>query len=144
MTRERRAAWRRGRRGEALALLALRLAGFRILARDHRAAPGEIDIVARRGRLLVFVEVKTRADFATAAESLPARQRRRIARAAAGYLATRPELQSCRCRFDVMLVAPWRWPRHIRMRGGPKAEFRRGCAKTPDHPTICWVDGGRA
>ncbi len=114
MTRERQLAWRRGRRGEALALFALRLAGYRILARDHRAAPGEIDIVARRGRVLIFVEVKTRADFDRAAEALLARQRRRIARAAEGYLAARPELQVCHCRFDVMLIAPWRWPRHIR------------------------------
>jgi putative endonuclease len=113
VTRERQQAWRRGRRGEALALLALRLAGYRILARDHRAAPGEIDIIARRGRLLIFVEVKTRSDFALAAEALLARQRRRIARAAEGFLAGRPELSLCRCRFDVILIAPWRWPRHI-------------------------------
>lgn len=113
MRRERQLAWQRGRRGEALALFALRLAGYRILARDHRAAPGEIDIIARRGRLLIFVEVKARADFDRAAEALPARQRRRIARAAEGFLAMRPELRFCRCRFDVVLVAPWRWPRHI-------------------------------
>jgi putative endonuclease len=110
---ERQLAWQRGRRGEALAQLALRLAGYRILARDHRAAPGEIDIIARRGRLLIFVEVKARADFDRAAEALLARQRRRIARAAEGFLATHPELRFCRCRFDVVLIAPWRWPRHI-------------------------------
>ena len=113
MKRKRQQAWRRGRRGESLARLALRLAGYRILAQGHRTAPGEIDIIARRGKILAFVEVKSRADFGLAADALLARQRRRIARAAAGYLATRPELQSCRCRFDVMLVAPWRWPRHI-------------------------------
>jgi putative endonuclease len=110
----RQEAVRRGRRGEGLARLALRLAGYRILAQGHRTAPGEIDIVAQRGRLLVFVEVKTRADLLAAAEALSSRQRRRIARAAAGFLAARPALQGCVCRFDVMLVAPWRWPRHIR------------------------------
>lgn len=114
MKRERQRAWRRGRRGESLARLALRLAGYRILARDHRTAPGEIDIIARRGRVLAFVEVKTRSDLAVAADALPPRQRRRIARAAAGYLALRPDLQDCYCRFDVILIAPWRWPHHIR------------------------------
>jgi putative endonuclease len=113
MRDKRRQAWRRGRRGERLALLALRLAGYRILAHGHRTSPGEIDIIARRGDILAFVEVKARTDFGRAADSLLARQRRRIARAAAGFLSARPELQICRCRFDVVLVAPWRWPRHI-------------------------------
>src|SRR6478736_561614 len=87
MKPERQRAWRRGRKAESLALLALRLVGYRILARDHRTALGEIDIIARRGTILAFVEVKARADVTAAAESLLARQRRRIARAAAGYLA---------------------------------------------------------
>jgi putative endonuclease len=121
MKRERQKAWRRGRRSESLALLALRLAGYRIVAHDHRSTPGEIDIIARRGSILAFVEVKARADFNLAAESVPSRQRRRIARAAAGFMALRPELQTCRCRFDVILVAPWRWPRHIRDAWRPQA-----------------------
>lgn len=114
MKDKRRRAWRRGRRGESLARLALRLAGYRILAQGHRTAPGEIDIIARRGNVLAFVEVKARADLGRAAEALLARQRRRIVRAAEGFLAARPELQICRCRFDVILITPWRWPRHIR------------------------------
>jgi Predicted endonuclease distantly related to archaeal Holliday junction resolvase len=62
MKPERQRAWRRGRKAESLALLALRLVGYRILARDHRTAPGEIDIIARRGTILAFIEVKARAD----------------------------------------------------------------------------------
>jgi len=110
---DRQLAWRRGRLGESLAILSLACRGYRILARGHRSPAGEIDIVARRGRLLVFVEVKARDSLAGAAEALLARQRRRIARAAAGYLASRPELAHCQPRFDVILVAPWRWPLHI-------------------------------
>ena len=110
----RQEAEKRGRGAERLAAWYLRLRGWRILAQRARVPGGEVDIVARRGRTLAFVEVKARADVTAAAESLLARQRRRIARAAAGYLALRPELQSCRCRFDVILVTPWRWPRHIR------------------------------
>lgn len=109
----RQAAWRRGRLGESLALVSLTLRGYRILARGLKSPLGEIDIVARRGRFLAFVEVKTRESFDVAAEALLARQRRRIARAASGFLANRPEFSFCQPRFDVILVAPWRWPRHI-------------------------------
>ena len=110
----RQAAHRLGHVAELRAVWRLRLAGYSVLARRYKTKLGEIDIVVRRGGILAFVEVKARADVTAAAESLLARQRRRIARAAAGYLALRPELQSCRCRFDVILVTPWRWPRHIR------------------------------
>ena len=113
MKRERWLAWRRGRRAEGLAILALSLAGYRILARNLRNSLGEIDIVARRGRSIAFIEVKSRADWGSAAEAILARQRRRIARAAAGFLASRPELAAHQARFDVILIVPWRWPRHI-------------------------------
>lgn len=109
----RQAAWRRGRLGESFAIVSLTLRGYSILARGLKSPLGEIDIVARRGRMLAFVEVKARGSFDHAAEALLARQRQRIARAAAGFLANRPELSGCQPRFDVILVAPWRWPRHI-------------------------------
>lgn len=114
MTEAKRAAWRAGRRGETLAVWRLRLAGWRILARDWRSPAGEIDIVARRGRTLLFIEVKARAGAAAAGEAIGARQRDRIARAAALFLARHPELARCDARFDAMLVAPWRWPVHVR------------------------------
>jgi putative endonuclease len=110
---KRRQAWRRGRRAEGLAILALSLAGYRILARNLKSPLGEIDIVARRGRTVAFIEVKTRSTWDTAAEALAGRQRRRIARAAAGFLAARPDLARYQARFDVILIVPWRWPRHI-------------------------------
>ena len=113
MKPERRQAWLRGRRAEALAILALSLAGYRILARNLKSRLGEIDIVARRGRIVAFIEVKTRADWGTAAEALAGHQRRRIARAASAFLADRPELAGQQPRFDVILTVPWRWPRHI-------------------------------
>jgi putative endonuclease len=114
MTRAKLAAWRAGRRGEALAVWRLRLAGWRILARDWRSPVGEIDIVARRGRTVLFVEVKARAAAAVAGEAIGARQRGRIAQAAALFLARHPALAGCDARFDAMLVAPWRWPVHLR------------------------------
>ena len=106
------AARRRGARAETLAAWWLRLKGFRILARDRREAGGEIDLIARRGRLLVFVEVKARPERGEAAEAIRARQRRRIARAAAGFLARRPDLAGLTLRFDAVLVAGFP-PRHV-------------------------------
>jgi len=111
--RERRRAERRGRWAETLSLWWLRLKGYRILARDFRTAVGEIDILARRGGTLAAVEVKARPDTAIAGEALLPRQRRRIERALAHFLARRPDLQGLALRFDVMLVTPRRLPRHL-------------------------------
>jgi putative endonuclease len=102
----------RGRRAEALGAWLLRLKGFAILARRLRLGPGEIDIVARRGRLVVFVEVKARADIDAAAAALRARQRARIARAARAFMAARPDLAGHAARFDAILVGGF-LPRHL-------------------------------
>ncbi|HEY4134376.1 MAG TPA: YraN family protein [Alphaproteobacteria bacterium] len=114
MTERRRKAWRAGQRGERLAVWRLRLAGWRILARDWRCPAGEIDIVAQRGRLVLFVEVKARSDAGLAGEAIGRRQQGRIAGAAALFLARHPHLAGHDARFDAMLVAPWRWPVHLR------------------------------
>ena len=110
---ERRMAERRGRLAELLCRWHLRLRGWRIVASHWRCPSGEIDILARRGRVLAIIEVKARRDFATAAESVLPRQRRRIARAASAFLITRPDLALLTLRFDVMLVAPPRPLRHL-------------------------------
>lgn len=106
-----------GARAETLAAWMLRLKGFRILARGHvtgrGTGAGEIDIVARRGRLVVFVEVKARASLEEAAAAISAGQRRRIARAAETFMARTPHLAGHDVRFDAVLVAPGRLPRHI-------------------------------
>jgi putative endonuclease len=110
---ERRKAERRGRLAEFLCRWHLRLRGWHIVARHWRCPAGEIDILARRGRVLAIIEVKSRRDLASAAASLLPRQRRRIARAASAFLMTRPDLAALTLRFDVMLVAPPRPPRHL-------------------------------
>jgi putative endonuclease len=114
MTEARLKAVKAGRRGENLAVWRLRLGGWRILARDWRSPVGEIDIVARRGKLLLFIEVKARGDLGTAGEAIGARQRGRIMEAAGLFLARHPQLAGCDMRFDAMLVAPRRWPVHLR------------------------------
>ena len=109
----RRRAWRFGWLAEELCAVVLRLKGYRVLARRWRTAAGEIDIVARRGRVLAFIEVKARRDGATAAEAISARQRRRVVQAAQAFAARHPAAAGLDWRFDAMLVAGWRPPRHI-------------------------------
>lgn len=113
MTRPRRSAWLRGRSGESMAVWWLRLKGYRILARDWRSNVGEVDIVALRGHTLAMVEVKARPTLDEAAADVRPRQRERIARAAAAFRQRRPALAGCSVRFDAVLVAPWRRPRHV-------------------------------
>lgn len=110
----RRRAWRWGHLAEAVCALDLRLRGYRVIARRLRCPLGEIDIVARRGRILAVIEVKARGDGADAAAAISARQRDRITRAAGWLLAARPDLAALDVRFDAMLVSPWRRPRHLR------------------------------
>jgi putative endonuclease len=110
---ERVAAFRVGISAETRAAVYLMAKGYRILARRFRSPVGEVDIVARRGRVLAFVEVKARNRFDDAAESLLPRQRRRIAAAAAAWLGDHPDHAEHHIRFDAVLVVPGRLPRHI-------------------------------
>jgi putative endonuclease len=102
-----------GRLAEALCRLSLRLRGYRILGSRVRTPLGEIDIVARRRSVLAVVEVKARPDVLAAGEAVSPRQRQRLARAARLFLGAHPRLAGLVLRFDVMLVTPWSWPRHI-------------------------------
>lgn len=107
------AADRLGRWAEWRCVWRLRLCGYRVLARRLRTPAGEIDIVARRGALVAFVEVKARVNADAAAFALTEPQWRRIARAAELFVARRPALADCAIRFDAMLVTPRGWPTHI-------------------------------
>jgi putative endonuclease len=110
---ERRAAFRLGLTAEIKAAALLMAKGYRIVARRWRSPVGEIDLVARRGRVLVFVEVKARDRLDDAAESVTPRQRHRIVAGANAWLARHQGDANCDIRFDVVLVAPRHWPRHI-------------------------------
>lgn len=109
----RQAANQRGARAERNAALLLRLKGFRILARRYRAPVGEIDLLAKRGRMLVGVEVKARQDRESAAFSISPRQQQRIARAMEHFLAANPKYSEHQIRFDAILATPGRLPQHI-------------------------------
>jgi putative endonuclease len=110
---ERVAAFRTGLSAESRAAALLVAKGFRIVARRWKSPVGEIDIVARRRSLMVFVEVKARNNLDEAAESVTMRQRSRIANAAEAFIATYPDSSVTEMRFDAILVAPGKMPRHI-------------------------------
>ena len=110
---ERQVAFALGLSAESRAAAFLIAKGYRIVARRWRSGVGEIDIVARRRRTLVFVEVKARERLDDAAEAVTVRQQRRIIAAAEAWLASHPDDINCDMRFDVMLVAPKSLPRHI-------------------------------
>ena len=93
----------------------MRTRGYRILAQRFKTKAGEIDLVAVRGRRLAFVEVKRRADLndEDAHSAVSPAQRTRIRRAAELWLARHPAYRDHESGFDLVLVAPWRWPRWI-------------------------------
>jgi putative endonuclease len=108
----REAAEKRGRGAETLACWYLRLHGWRILARRARVRGGEVDIIARRGRTLAFVEVKARATEAAARFALDDWRLRRVV-TAAERLAPRYMRAGDDVRIDARFIVPGRWPRHL-------------------------------
>ncbi|MAT94724.1 MAG: YraN family protein [Halioglobus sp.] len=111
-----------GDQGERRAAQWLQEQGLHIIERNFRARCGEIDIVARDGAVLVFVEVRARraSRFASAAASVTRPKQARLLRTAALYLQRHPHLASLACRFDVVAIEPrqsagaarLRWIRH--------------------------------
>lgn len=110
---DRRAAYRHGNRAEWLACMALRLKGYRILARNFRTRSGEIDIIARRGDLVAIVEVKARGSLLAAMDAIGPVSQRRIEAAADQWLARQPDHARLSLRFDMVAVLPRRWPVHV-------------------------------
>lgn len=112
--KSKRAAYRRGRVAEVVAAGVLVAKGFKILARRFKCASGEIDLIARRGQLVVFVEVKTRASLDDAAYAITQPQQRRIVNAAREWLAVSPFAQELDLRFDAILLGKHGGLRHIK------------------------------
>ena len=112
MRERRQQAERGGRRAERLAAWWLRLKGWRILAVRARTPVGEVDLVARRGRTLAFVEVKARAKHEAAELALDDWRLRRVARAAEA-LVPRYARDGDEIRIDALFIVPGRLPRHL-------------------------------
>jgi putative endonuclease len=112
MMGKRERAETRGRRGETIAAWWLRLQGWRIVGERVRTARGEVDLIARRGKTLAFIEVKARKSDADLAIAIDHPRLRRVA-AAADVLYPRYAQGAENVRIDVILVAPWRLPHHL-------------------------------
>ena len=110
---ERQARDRRGRRAEWLAAWALRLRGYRILAKREKTPLGEIDLIAIRGRRLAFVEVKQRATQEAAEAAINEAQRARIRKAATLWLARHERYQTNDLGFDIVFIVGGLWPKHL-------------------------------
>jgi putative endonuclease len=106
-------AFRTGLSAEARAAAFLIAKGYRILAKRFRTPHGEIDLVAKRRNLVAFVEVKARDNLDDAAYAVTPRQQARIIAAAQIWLMAHPEHDRYDLRFDAMLIAPRRLPRHV-------------------------------
>ena len=106
-----------GYKAENVAVLFLRLKGYKILARNFKpprgSGAGEIDIIAGKHNVIVFVEVKRRSSLDSAAEAVNEHVQARRIRGAEYFLTTHPELADKEMRFDVILIAPNRFPEHI-------------------------------
>jgi len=110
---KRQIAEKKGRRAELWANLYLRLKGYRILDKRFRAKVGEVDLIAKRGQTLVFVEVKARKTVDDALLSIAYKQRRRIEAASQAWVKKhQPSFRSL--RFDIIAIVPRALPAHIR------------------------------
>jgi putative endonuclease len=107
------AAFRTGLSAESRAAALLMAKGYRILAKRFKTSHSEIDLVARKRNLLIFVEVKARARLDDAAYAVTPRQQQRIIDAAQGWLMVHPEHAEFDLRFDAILIAPRHLPRHL-------------------------------
>jgi putative endonuclease len=109
----RRKAYRRGLLSEYVAALFLMLKGYRILSVRYRTNVGEIDIIARKGDLVVFVEVKARSDEGAAIDAVGYATQHRIRSASDIWISRQPDYTRLSWRYDIVAVVPWHLPRHL-------------------------------
>ena len=113
-TQDRRRAYHKGKRAEFIAALYLRICGFRIVGRRFKTPVGEIDLIARRGDLVLFVEVKARKSEQVALDAISQTARQRIESAADWWLSRQSDAALLNWRFDVIAIVPQRWPAHFK------------------------------
>jgi len=107
-------AYRYGVFAEFFVIMLLAVQGYSVLARRFKTKVGEVDIIAKRGKNLVFVEVKARGKKADVEEVLTRKQADRINRSALLFIANKPKFANFSIRMDLFLVRPWRFPLHIK------------------------------
>ena len=113
MSEKRRKAQRRGHIAEWKAALSLILKGYRVLALRYKTKLGELDLIVRKGDLIVIVEVKARPTVEQAVDAVSQSSKRRIHNAADLWLGKQRDAARLSMRFDIIAVRPWRWPVHL-------------------------------
>ena len=113
MSDARKRAYRKGHRAEWLAAFALQLKGYRIVARRFKTPVGEVDLIARKKDLIVFVEVKARASQQASLDSISGSAQSRISSAGEWWISQQKDGPQFSWRFDVVAVQPWTWPVHF-------------------------------
>jgi len=113
MNRKREQAEKRGHFAELVALMYLRLKGYRLLAQRYKSHHGEIDLIMRRRDVTAFIEVKARGSLDQGVEAVTTAQSKRIAAAARFWMARDKKSNRNFCRFDIVLVSPYLLPQHI-------------------------------
>lgn len=113
MTEKKKQSYRFGLWAENLAALYMMIKGYRILARRYKTQYGEIDLIGRRGKTILFIEVKARGCMNDALESLGKRSQKRIMKAAEYFLSTNTEYADHTIRFDFIAMAPPFYVRHL-------------------------------
>lgn len=96
----------KGRSGEERAARYLKRRGYQLLERNVRAGRGELDIVARKGELLAFVEVKSHRSREQGILAVHADKCERLRSAASAYLGRHPQFATLQCRFDLIILTP--------------------------------------
>jgi putative endonuclease len=114
MSRDRQAAHVHGHRAETIAVWYLRMKGYRLIANRYKSAVGEIDLVMRKGKTLVFIEVKARAKVDDSIWAVTPHQSRRISAAAALFASCYDMTSVDFQRFDILAVPSYLWPTHIK------------------------------
>ena len=110
---KKRKAYRRGLWAESLAALYLMFKGYRIIARRYKIAVGEIDLIARRGKTLLMVEVKARRGLGEALEAVDLKTQKRIEKAARIFLSKNPRYADYTIRFDIIAFTRNFWLHHL-------------------------------
>lgn len=113
MAKAKPTGYQKGLAAERLAAWYLRLKGYGILAMRYKTYVGEIDVIAKRGKEIVFIEVKHRQSLIAAKEAVHTNNQMRVRRTAELYLQKHPRYTGHDMRFDVLVFAPRRWPQHI-------------------------------
>ena len=102
----------KGHLAELVAAAALMLKGYIILKRRYKTPGGEIDLIAKRGNIIVAVEVKARPSIQQGLEAISTKQQRRICNAMRSYRRRR-RWKTALTRYDAIIVRPYAWPRHL-------------------------------